>query len=262
MTQTHVIIDLSQYPAEFHDLLTGAKIYDSSCSPRARVIFIDKGAGYFLKSAPTGALERQFVMTRYFHSIGLTSKVISYTHDNDRDWFLTEKIPGDDCITKKYLQQPERLVDTVAEQLLLLHATDFLACPIQNHTERHLANARNNMQNDTYDKSDFPDSFGYKSPEEAWAVVESQGHLLQNDTLLHGDYCLPNIMLDDWRFSGFIDLDNGGVGDRHFDLFWGMWSLTWNLKTDKYRGRFLDAYGRSKIDEDMLRIVAAVEVFG
>ena len=33
-------------------------------------------------------------------------------------------------------------------------------------------------------------------------------------------------------------------------------------KTDAYRDRFLDAYGRDKIDEEKLRIVAAAEVFG
>ena len=310
MTLKPITVDISQYPAEFHELLAGAKIYDSSCSSRARVVFIDRDAGYFLKSAPPGALERQAAMTRYFHSIGLTSKVISYvpgrelvgatalgrlcSHDvvsrrpgavaptitehipggdaetrgaedcasYELDWLLTEQIPGDDCTAVKYLDQPKRLVDTIAEQLSLLHATDFSACPIQNHTELSLATAKRNMQNGTYDKSHFPDSFGYKSPDEAWAVVESQGQLLQNNTLLHGDYCLPNIILDSWRFSGFIDLDNGGVGDRHFDLFWLMWSLAWNLKTDKYRDRFLDAYGRGKVDDDILRIVAAVEVFG
>jgi kanamycin kinase len=69
-------------------------------------------------------------------------------------------------------------------------------------------------------------------------------------------------MLDDWRFSGFIDLGNGGVGDRHIDLFWGAWTLWFNLKTDRYRDRFLDAYGRDKIDAPMLKIVAAAEVFG
>ena len=83
--------------------------------------------------------------------------------------------------------------------------------------------------------------------------------MLKNDTLLHGDYCLPNIILDDWRFSGFIDLGHSGVGDRHVDIFWGTWTLNRNLHTHKYRQRFVDAYGREKVDEDMLRVVADIE---
>ena len=261
MTLTPIDIDLALYPKEFHTLLSGASIFDSSCSEEARVIFIDKDGGYFLKSAPQGSLAKQEIMTKYFSRKGLTSNVLSYISD-DKDWLLTEQVAGDDCTTEKYLEQPTKLCDILAEKLVLLHQTDWSDCPILNHTEQYLVKAKFNLQNDLYDKSNFPDSFGYKSADEAWNVIETQGHLLKTDTLLHGDYCLPNIMLDNWQFSGFIDLDNGGVGDKHVDLFWGKWSLTWNLKTDKYCDRFFDAYGRSKIDEEMLRIVAAVEVFG
>ena len=85
---------------------------------------------------------------------------------------------------------------------------------------------------------------------------------MRRDVLIHGDYCLPNIMLDHWRFSGFIDLGFDGIGDRHIDLFWGTWTLWFNLKTDKYRDRFYDAYGRDCIDSEQIRVVAAAEVFG
>ena len=91
--------------------------------------------------------------------------------------------------------------------------------------------------------------------------MQQHGDALQSDILLHGDYCLPNIILNNWKFSGFIDLDTGGLGDRHIDLFWGMWSLQFNLKTDRYRERFLDAYGRSDICPELFPVIAACEVF-
>jgi len=260
MLLTPLKLDISDYPSEFHALLSSAKLYDSSCSPEACVIFIDKDRGYFLKRAPKNSLERQAIMTKYFHSKGLTSQVLAY-RSAEEDWLLMEKVQGNDCVAEKYLAQPEKLCDILAEQLAMLHALDFADCPVQNHTEQYLATAQHNMQAGKFDSSHFPDSFGYASAKEAWAIVETHGRLLQNNTLLHGDYCLPNIMLDDWKFAGFIDLDNAGVGDRHVDLFWGIWSLGFNLKTQKYRQRFIDAYGRDKVDEDMLRIIAAVEVF-
>ena len=261
MMLTPINIDLQEYPEELWTFLLNARLYDSSCSPDAKVIFIEKDSGYFLKSASKGSLEREAAMTRYLHGKGLAAEVLIYISEK-RDWMLTEKIDGDDCIAAKYLENPERLCDTLAEQLALLHAEDFSGCPTQNHTELYLAIAGQNRRFDTFDKSHFPNSFGYASAEEAWAVLEKHAHLLKTDTLIHGDYCLPNIILDDWRFSGFIDLSNGGVGDRHVDVFWGIWSLFFNLKTNKYRDRFIDAYGRDKIDEDMLRVIAAIEVFG
>lgn len=254
-------IDRSEYPSELQPFLSGGKLFDSSCSPEAKVIFIEKDEGYFLKSAPKGTLEREASMTRYFHSKGLAPYVLAYI-SNTKDWLLTTRVLGDDCISAKYIEQPERLTDILAEQLYLLHHRDFIGCPVQNHTERYIAAAKHNYQTGNYDKSQFPDSWGYKSAQEAYAVIESQGHLLKNDTLLHGDYCLPNIILNNWKFSGFVDVDWGGVGDRHVDLFWGIWSLAFNLKTNKYRDRFIDAYGRTDVSEDYLRIIAAVEVFG
>ena len=86
--------------------------------------------------------------------------------------------------------------------------------------------------------------------------------LLRNEVLLHGDYCLPNIMLKDFKITSFIDVGNGGIGDRHVDLFWGAWTLWFNLKTDAYRDRFLDAYGRDLVDEERLRVISAAEIFG
>jgi len=254
-------IDVSTYPNEFRKLLNGADVFDSCCSPEMNVVFIDRDGGYFLKSAKKGRLERQAIMTRYFHSKGLSSNVLAYVSDM-QDWLLTEKIHGDDCIAAKYLEQPKRLCDTLAERLLALHALDFSDCPNPDHTAWYLASAEHNKNTGTYNKDEFPDSFGYASEEEAWAVVEADRHLLKTDTLLHGDYCLPNIILNDWKFAGFIDLDNAGVGDRHVDIFWAIWSLFFNLHTHDYRQRFIDAYGRNKIDEDVLRLIAAVEVFG
>ena len=179
-------IDIATYPDEFHPLLSGAKLYDSSCSPEARVIFIDKDGGYFLKSAQKGKLERQATMMRYFHNKDLSANVLAYL-SAEQDWLLTEKIHGDDCIAAKYLENPKRLCDILAQRLALLHSMDFEDCPNQGHTEWLLSTAEHNKNTGAYNKEDFPDSFGYASAEEAWAVVEAKGHLLRSDTLLHGD---------------------------------------------------------------------------
>jgi kanamycin kinase len=227
----------------------------------AAVWFIDKDGGYFLKRAAKGQLQRQADMTRYLHGKGLTSEVLAYV-SAEQDWLLTASVHGNDCVAEKYLAQPERLCDILAEQLARLHALDCADCPVQNHTEQYLTAVEQNYRTGEYDRSHFPDSYGYASADEAYAIVQTHGHLLRNDTLLHGDYCLPNIILNDWAFSGFIDLDNSGVGDRHVDVFWALWSLEHNLQTPQYNQRFIDAYGRDNIDENMLRVVDACEVFG
>ena len=249
------------FPEELRDLIASAPVWDSSCSPAARVYFIDRDGGMYLKTAAPGSLAREAEMDRFFFQKGLGPEVLSYG-TGEADWLLTARVPGEDCTWKLYKDDPLRLCDTTAELLRMLHHTDAARCPVPNRTAEYLDNARKNYEAKVYDAGLFPDNWGYASAEEAWAVVERNGKYLKNDTLLHGDYCLPNIMLDNWKFSGFIDLDTAGVGDRHVDLFWGIWSLQFNLKTDRFRDRFLDVYGRERVNEDVLPVVAAIEVFG
>jgi len=257
-----ITINIDEYPSELRPFLDGPKLYDSSCSPEARVIFIDKDNGYFLKIGRIADLKSEYELTRYFHSKKFAANAVAYLYDIGHGYLLTEKIQGDDCTSEKYLEQPDRLAALLGERLALFHGLDCTDCPVPNHTERYLWKAKHNYMVQHYDSSLFPDNWGYSTPEEAYEVVEKNGPRLQTDTLLHGDYCLPNIILDDWLFGGFVDLGSGGVGDRHIDLFWGAWTLNFNLKTDKYRDRFFDSYGRDKINEDMFRIIAACEVFG
>ena len=260
MKRQLITCDPSAFPAIFQPLLQSCPIYDSSCSPDARVFFLDREEGLYLKKAPKGSLQKEAALTAYFHRKGLATDVLAY-ESLEEDWLLTRRVKGEDCIDPTYLADPKRLCDTTATLLRMLHETDPTDCPVA-HTPYYIATAEKNYLQGKYDPSLFPDNWGYTSPEEAWTVIETNAKYLKTDTLLHGDYCLPNIMLDHWQFSGFIDLGNGGIGDRHIDLFWGIWSLQFNLKTDQYRDRFLDAYGRELVCEDMFPIISAFEVFG
>ena len=52
MKRTLITVQKDEFPTLFHPLLEGSSLYDSSCSPAARVWFIDRENGYYLKSAP------------------------------------------------------------------------------------------------------------------------------------------------------------------------------------------------------------------
>ncbi len=260
MLRTPIAPDLELFPEVFRPLLADCAVFDSSCSKTARVYFLDKDGGLFLKSAPKGELKLEGEMDAYFHSLGLGPEVLAYQQE-DRDWLLTRQIRGRDCLEPEYLADPKRLTETAAEILWNLQQTDPIDSPVKNHTARYLETAKRNYREGRYDASLFPDNWGYATAEEAWAVIQERAQFLKTDTLLHGDYCLPNILLDDWQHSGFIDLGRGGVGDKHVDLFWGAWTMGFNLKDDKWSERFLDAYGRNHFEPEMLRLIAACEVF-
>lgn len=246
-------IDTRALPPELRSVVSGADVYDSSCSDAARVYFIERDGGYFLKTAAAGLLRREYEMARFFRSRGLAAETVCYI-SADRDYLLTRRIPGEDCT--HFTDEPERLTDTLAAIMRALHESDAVGCVevLPNMIEESVKRRGAGV----FHASEV---FGIVSPDEAWETIERGAGRLRADTLIHGDFCLPNVILDGWRFSGFVDVVNGGISDRHFDIADCVWSLWYNLGTDRFTDRFLDAYGRERIDPDCLRVAAAMQCF-
>ena len=53
-------------------------------------------------------------------------------------------------------------------------------------------------------------------------------------TLIHGDFCLPNILVNNNKISGFIDVEAVAIDDPWIDYSWAIWSLEYNLGTNEY----------------------------
>ena len=262
MKRRAVQVSTSEYPETLREFFKAAPVYDSSCSKEAQVLFIDRKEGFFVKKAPKGTLETESLMTEYMHSLGLSAEVLYYGSSESHDFLLTRRIPGEDCTDHRYLSEPERLCDTAAALLRSLHETQASGCPVPDRTRTYVANVMKGFDGRNYEPDLFQGLWQFKSFNDARRTAEEGLPLLKTDVLIHGDYCLPNILLNDWKFSGYIDLGNGGLGDRHIDILWGIWTLMFNLGTNRYAHRFMDAYGRNMIEPEMMRMVAAMEMIG
>ena len=159
-------INPEEFPPVFRPILSGTPIYDSSCSSEARVWFIDRGEGYFLKRAPKGTLESEAALTRFFHLKGLGAEVLCH-ESLEYDWLLTARIKGEDCTFSEYMDNPKRLCDTLAECMRRLHDTDFSGCPVFDRTAQYLLTAERNHALGKYDLSLFGDAWCYASSEDA-----------------------------------------------------------------------------------------------
>ena len=262
MKRKAIQVSISNFPEALSEFFKDAPVYDSSCSKEAQVLFIDREEGFFVKKALNGALKTESLMMEYMHSLGLAAEVLYYGSYEGNDFLLTRRIPGEDCTASKYLSDPKRLCDTIAMLLRILHETERTKCPIQDRIRTYADTVMMGFDGCSYEPNLFQGIWEFKSFDDARRIAEEGLPLLKTDVLIHGDYCLPNILLDDWKFSGFIDLGNGGMGDRHIDILWGIWTLKFNLGTDRYTDRFMDAYGKEMIDSEMLRMVAAMEMVG
>ena len=142
MKKTRLLTIPEDIPERLLPLLSGAPVWDSSCSPEARVLFIERYGGLYLKSAAAGTLLREAEMTRFFHSRKMGTEVLDYFTEGGRDWFLTAAVRGEDLTHEFYTSNPERLCDVLAERLRMLHECSTEGCPVSDHTSEYLARAK------------------------------------------------------------------------------------------------------------------------
>jgi kanamycin kinase len=72
--------------------------------------------------------------------------------------------------------------------------------------------------------------------------------------LIHGDFCLPNVLVEHGHLTGLVDVGRSGLGDPRDDLAAGLWSLHYNYGHG-YGQHFLESYGAPTISEkDMERL--------
>jgi aminoglycoside phosphotransferase len=79
--------------------------------------------------------------------------------------------------------------------------------------------------------------------------IRRRGHVL-----VHGDYCLPNVLVTDGVLTGLIDVGQTGLGDPRVDLAAGVWSLQYNFGPGQGR-EFLEGYGTQPMtDQEIERL--------
>jgi kanamycin kinase len=72
----------------------------------------------------------------------------------------------------------------------------------------------------------------------------------EDEVLVHGDYCLPNVLFDA-DGCHYLDVGEAGVGDRYIDLVSGIWSLRHNYGKGSL-GNLLNEYGLKTLDRRKL----------
>lgn len=251
-------LQLLDYPDTLHPFLKNCTAYDSSSHSGARVIYLDNG--YYLKSDAKGKLNREATIAKWFAKAGLGVPVIHYL-STDKDYLLTKEAPGKNATY--YLHEPEAICKVLAQKLKELHHLAPQNFPTSHSLDYYRKVAQDNYEKGYFSPKALLPQFGISNREEAYRLIQEKGHLLTPDALIHGDACLPNIILNNnLSFSAFIDVGLAGISDKHIDLYWAIWSLHYNLGTSKYGELFLDYYGRKNIDTEKLRLIAAFEAFG
>ena len=159
-------------------------------------------------------------------------KVICHEVENDVSYLLMTRVKGKMTCDAEYINDPDLLVDILADGLKQLWSIDINDCPCDNRLDERLKTAKYIVQNNQVDLDNLePETFGengFKDPAELLVWLK-ENRPAEDVVLSHGDYCLPNIFAKGNTVCGFIDLGKAGLADRYQDIAIGYRSLKHNL---------------------------------
>ena len=103
----------------------------------------------------------------------------------------------------------------------MIWETDILDCPVKNDLSTVLKEAEYRVEHGLVDVDDAePETFGkggFKDPQQLFEWL-CDNRPDEDPVLSHGDFCLPNVFINDDKFSGFVDIGRMGIADRYQDI--------------------------------------------
>ncbi len=169
---------------------------------------------------------------------------------HDHDWMVTQALPGRNAIDDALRADPEWLVSLLAAALRLIHQTPATDCPWTLDLDGALARARRRVSVGRFDEAELEPKGTAPPAGETLEALQAQRPENEELVLCHGDFCLPNVIIDGDALSGFVDLGDLALSERWFDLAIASRSVGWNLGP-QWEAPFLRAYG---VEPDEFRI--------
>jgi aminoglycoside 3'-phosphotransferase-2 len=229
------------------------------------VVFRLEAAGrpiVFVKTVQAGPfceLPDEIARLRWLAGQGIACpEILAEAQDGQRHWLLMSAVPGRDLASSPDLA-PERIVTIAADVLRSLHALGARDCPFDHRLDHRIALARARMEAGVVDEENFDDERAGRTAAGAFRELLARRPQGEDLVVTHGDACLPNLLADEGRFTGFIDCGRLGVADRHQDLALASWSIHYNLGED-WVEPFLRRYGGT-VDPERLAIYRLLDEF-
>jgi aminoglycoside phosphotransferase len=188
-------------------------------------------------------------------------EVLYFGEDGYADYLLMSAIPGLNAVEMRGKITNVELVRLLAQGLRMVHSVLIDDCPFDMSLNKTIEMAEFNVRHKLVDENDIDFArWGGGTTEELFSKLLLLKPCEEDLVFTHGDYCLPNIMMDKNRVTGFIDLSRAGIADRYRDIGIAIRSIGSNLGPgfDKV---FLNEYGIVEPDRGKIEYYILLDEF-
>lgn len=221
-------------PAELRPLLNNADWQPVTIGRSGMHVFHVKDG--YLKAAAQGPtttkqLQAEMERLRWLQGQLPIPQIYYYGSSAAFEYLYLSEIPGVMACDQRFRADMPTLISLLAEALQMVHAIDTQHCPFPRFLSTRLTQIQQLIVADQVDTRKFKADHQGLTPQ-AWYERLLQLRPAKDDlAFIHGDFCLPNILIDPGKkcITGFIDWELGGIADRHEDLDAASWSLGYNF---------------------------------
>lgn len=162
----------------------------------------------------------------------LVSEVLLFAEDETSEFLLLSEIPGVNASDDSLKNDIPRTIEQLASGLKIIHKLPIGNCPFDQRLNYKIEIAKEIMLNGLVEEEDFDEERQGRTTEglfeELLATVPTDEDLV----FTHGDYCVPNVILENGSLSGFVDWGSAGVADRYQDIALLTKSVWYNFGVD------------------------------
>ena len=205
-------------------------------------------------------LESERILLNWLKNLLPVPEVIFYSKFEGKEFLLISEIEGRVSYEAKTDEEKRSNIRILADGLKRIHALDATKCPIDNSPDYMIQLAKDRMEKGLVRNNEFDERWKNRTAEELFKEILRLKPDKYDLVFSHGDYCLPNIIINNSKLSGFIDLIFAGINDRYFDLAAVAWSIGYNFGPE-WVDYFFEDYGLTDIDWEKIRFFQMLNEF-
>ncbi|MHA2216438.1 MAG: phosphotransferase [Candidatus Hodarchaeales archaeon] len=141
-----------------------------------------------------------------------------------------------------------------------IHSLDISECPFDNSLFFQIEYVKNRIKNGLINEQLFDPIRKGRTTNSIYEELMRTKPQSEDLVFTHGDYCLPNIIINNNDISGFIDFGLGGISDRYLDIGICVRSIIYNFG-EKWIPYFLKEYGLSVVDNEKITFYQLLDEF-